>query len=196
MRDRLRAFASLTYYDPRDTLLRFRPLETDPEWQKKPPNERALRTNAQRKLRESREAALFCYAMSQRTGRAIGFAPDETQDHDFVARWDVDGQTAFFPVQLKSAVTHDGRDCASIEEVLAELEGKYAPTSKLTIAIYLTQRVRFVPSELKAPKLSVAAPYGQHRAGVCQRERKAPESQQRQARCVDPAEKAGRGPEP
>src|ERR1700757_100830 len=116
MRDRLRAFASLTYYDPRDTLVRLRAIETDPESRKQPAKVRALRTNQQKKLRESREAALFCYGMAERTGRSIGFAPHEAQDHDFVATWRVDGEQAFLPVQLKSAVTHDGKPCATIEE--------------------------------------------------------------------------------
>jgi hypothetical protein len=157
MRDRLRVFAGLTYYDPRDTLVRLRAIERNPEWQKKPPKERALRTNPLKRFRESREAALFCYGMSQRSGRRIGFAPHEAQDHDFVATWIVDNERQFLPVQLKSAVTHDGKNCATLEKVIAGLEGKYAPAPKLTIAIYLTQRVRFVPSELKVPEIPVGA---------------------------------------
>lgn len=157
MRDRLRAFASLTYYDPRDALVRLRAIESDPEWQKKPPKERALRTNAQRQLREGREAALFCYGLAMRTGRNIGFAPHEAQDYDFVARWPVNGEQTYHPGQLKSAVTHDGKNCATVEEVLAGLEGQYAPAPELTIAVYLTQRVRFEPTELKVPKIPVGA---------------------------------------
>lgn len=157
MQDRIRTFAGLTYYDPRDTLVRLRAIESDPEWQKQPAKVRALRTNPQKKLREAREAALFCYGMSQRTGRSIGFAPHEAQDNDFVATWVVNGEQAFLPVQLKSAVTHEGKNCATIEDVLAGLEGKYAPAPKLTVAIYLTQRVRFVVTELRVPKIPVAA---------------------------------------
>jgi len=114
--DRIRTFSKLRYYQPRDTLLRLRAVETDAQWAALPARVRALRTNPQKPIREVRDAALFCYAMEQRTGRSIGFAPGEGEDYDFIATWVLDGNQQFCPVQLKDVVSHDLNPSASIEE--------------------------------------------------------------------------------
>jgi hypothetical protein len=80
----------------------------------------------------------------------IWFAATESQDFDFVAMWVIDGIQNFVPVQLKEVVPHDLNPNASMSDVFQSLR-RYSDTSDLTVAVSLSQEVRFDPEALTIP---------------------------------------------
>ncbi len=113
-----------------------------------------LRTHSLDEWRETREAALFCYGMGQRTDQPVFLSRVESQDYDFVATWSVDETQHFTPVQLKEVVPSELNPTASIESVVRSL-AKYVDSQDLTVAIHLNQRVYFDPQTLIVPPLPI-----------------------------------------
>src|SRR5690349_11892973 len=130
--DRLRAFATLEYADPRAYLIELRKLEPRVAASNLPIQVRTLRTNQLKVWREAREAALFCHFMSERTGTSIRMARTEAQDYDFIATW-ADGDTQkFAPVQLKEVVPTSLNPGADLSSVIGKL-ARYQNSSDLTV---------------------------------------------------------------
>ena len=154
--DRVRAFQQLEYRDPRPFLVRLRELEPHVATSNLPKKVKNLRTNSLKWSRELREAALFCYGMSQRIGQTVFLSPSEAQDHDFIASWVVDDTQHLAPVQLKGVVPYDLNPSASVQKLIDAL-GIYADSAELTVAIYLNQRTHFDPATLVIPPLKIAA---------------------------------------
>lgn len=154
--DRVRAFKQLVYRDPAPFLVRLRELEPRIATSNLPTKVKNLRTNPLKWSRELREAALFCYGMSQRVGQTVYLSPSEAQDHDFVASWAVGDTQHLAPVQLKEVVSHDLIPSASVQAIVDALE-KYTDSADLTVAIHLNQRVHFDPSRLAIPPLRISS---------------------------------------
>jgi len=154
--DRLRALQQLKYQDPRPFLIRLRQIEPTIASSNLPSKAKSLRTNSLKWSRELRQAALFCYGMSQRIGQPVLLAPSESQDFDFVASWVVGDSQHLAPVQLKEVVPHDLNQTASIQEVVDGLT-KYVDSEDLTVAIHLNQNSTFQPTKLVIPSLRIAA---------------------------------------
>lgn len=154
--DRVRALQHLEFRDPRPFLVRLRDIEPKVAKSGLPKKARNLRTNPLKWSRELREAALFCYGMTQRIGQTVFLAPSEAQDYDFVASWVVDDTQHLAPVQLKEVVPHDLNRSASIQQTVEALS-KYVDSEDLTVAIHLNQHGHFDPASLAIPRLRIAA---------------------------------------
>jgi hypothetical protein len=154
-RTSLRALEQLDYRDPVPFLVQLRQFERKLALSETPEKVRAMRTNRLKEWRETREAAIFCYLMGQRTQRTIYLARGENQDYDFVASWLDQDTLNYAPVQLKELVPATLNPSLSIEGVISGLS-KYVDSKNLTVAIHLNQRGRFMLSELQIPDLAIA----------------------------------------
>jgi hypothetical protein len=76
---------SLRFSDPEPELIRLREVQLALADYIIDPKLGALRTNPLKSDRQRREAAIFCYVISQALGIKIYYAPVERQDYDFVA---------------------------------------------------------------------------------------------------------------
>ena len=118
---------------------------------------KTLRTNSLKEWREAREAAIFCIGIGQRMGEKVFLARSEASDYDFVASW-ISGDTRHFaPVQLKEVVPADVNAAASLQATIDSLPRKYVDSADLTVAIYLNRKLRFGASELRIPRMRIAA---------------------------------------
>jgi hypothetical protein len=155
--DRTRAFAKLTYRDPRAVLIELRQIEATVVASDAPFKVKNLRTRELRPLRELREACIFCYGMTACTGQEFGLAHAEAQDYDAVATWVVGDVRSFAPIQIKEVVPHEVNPVASVQEVIAGLQ-RYANSEDLTVAIHLNRTVKgFNPAEIVVPPLKIAS---------------------------------------
>jgi hypothetical protein len=152
----LRAAEKLDYRDPGSFLVRLRQLEQVVAPSETPTKIKNLRTNELKPWREARDAALFCYGMSQRLGLPICFAKGESQDYDFVASWVADDVRHFAPVQLKEVVPTGLNTAASLAAVIEGLR-IYGDSQELTVAVRFNQREYFEPSAIAVPRLNIAA---------------------------------------
>jgi len=147
----------LEFRDPAPFLKRLRELELKVARSTLPDAVKSLRTNSLKEWREAREAALFCIGIGERMGQRVFFARSEASDYDFVASW-ISGDTRHFAtVQLKEVVPVNINVAASIQATIDSLPLKYVDSADLTVAIYLNQQLRFEPSELRIPRLRIAA---------------------------------------
>jgi hypothetical protein len=141
---------------PAPFLVRLKQLEPQVVASSIPPNVKQLRTNKLKRLRELREAALFCHGMSLRMGQPVYMADDESSDYDFIASWVVGGEQHFAPVQLKEVVPTGLNASSSIDAVISDLS-KYASSENLTVAVHLNQALHFDPAALVVRHLKLAA---------------------------------------
>ena len=112
---------------------------------------RTLRTRELRKYGEGRQAALFCYGMSQALGTKVSFAQVERQDYDIVATYEIDGDVNFVPVQLKEWSPDILPSPQSLQTELDKL-GKYADAADLVVAFHLNRETTVILSELSFPR--------------------------------------------
>jgi hypothetical protein len=152
----LRAAQKLRFRDPHSFLVNLRRLEVEIALSDTPSRIKSLRTNGLKEAREQREAALFCYGMSQRIGQAVYFASHEDQDFDFVASWAIADSQHLAPVQLKEVVPMSLNPSATLDSVIHSLE-KYTDSSDLTVVIHLNQASRFEPEALRLQHLKLAS---------------------------------------
>jgi hypothetical protein len=115
----------------------------------------SLRTRELREFGEGRQAALFCYGMSQRIGHAVSFAQHEARDYDVVARIEAGDQLSFVPVQLKEWVPEHVNPSSSLQAELDKLT-KYADAKDLCVAVYLNRATKLDFSQLQLPFGKVA----------------------------------------
>ena len=90
-------------------------------------------------------------------GHTVFLAKSESHDYDFVACWVRDDTRHFAPVQLKEVVPTELNSAASIQKIIEALPPKYVNSNDLTIAIHLNQELHFDPSQLRIPKMNLAA---------------------------------------
>lgn len=150
----LNALRRLEYRDPVEVLRNLRRVEVQlPSDVRK--QVRHLRTNELKRVREAREAALFCCGMSCRIGEPVYFDPTEAADHDFVAMWTSGGIQHLVPVQIKELVPEELNAVVSVDDLVAGLM-KYR-SDHLTVAVHLNRAGTFEPSALRIPTLHIAA---------------------------------------
>jgi hypothetical protein len=94
--------------------------------------------------------------MGARIGTTVYLARSESQDYDFIASWIVNDIRQYAPMQLKEVVPTDFDTTASVQNTIDALKSKYVDSSGLTVAIYLNQRTRFEPSNIRIPELNLA----------------------------------------
>ena len=151
---RINEWKSLRFSDPEPELIRLRELQLALADYIIDPRLGALRTNPLNSERQRREAAIFCYAISQALGIKIYYAPVESQDYDFVVVWQREDAQFFAPVQLKELVPAHVNPGASLAALLSGLE-KYRNSRDLVVAIHLNREMRNF-AEVLVPKLAVA----------------------------------------
>ncbi|MFZ6798875.1 hypothetical protein [Undibacterium sp. Di24W] len=108
----------------------------------------ALRTNQLKEYREGRQAALFCYGMSQLYETKVYFALVELEDFDFIARFVKDDIDHFVPVQLKELTPDFLPKPRTLQDELDKLR-KYS--RDLMIAFHLNRDFNFNLSDLSIP---------------------------------------------
>ena len=135
----LRRWGGLKFDDPSPVLRRLREVELRPEWHQREPNERALRGNSLKQLRERRCAALFCLGMSNALESPVQFAQVEADDHDFVTRHVAADTMIFTPVQLKELVPARLNPAATLDSLLSGLS-RYGDMGRTVVAIQWNRR--------------------------------------------------------
>lgn len=146
-----REWLKYQYLDPEKILLGLREIARTYPLHELHYHSRTLRTHKLRKYGEGRQAALFCYAMSEVLGTKVSFAQVERQDYDMIASYELDGDVNFVPVQLKEWAPDF---LPSPESLQAELDklAKYTDSSDLVVAFHLNRETRVVLSELSLPR--------------------------------------------
>ena len=160
MDPRVREWSKLTFVDPEPVLVRLGRLELriaslPPEQVKLSPRERRLRTNALKREREGRDAALFAHGMAAVKGTKFFVALAEAQDYDFVLMCVVDEVQHFVPVQLKELPPEDLAKRRDLAGLLSGLH-PVAPTDTV-LAVRLNRTVHVDFRDLEIPPL----PYGE-----------------------------------
>jgi hypothetical protein len=115
---RLRAWEKLKFLDSERILRGLHHIASTQPLHTLPRNVRELRRRDLRRYGEGRQAALFCYAMSQVAGVPVSFAQAEASDYDIIARYVVDEVARYIPVQLKELVPHYVNPAADLQAEL------------------------------------------------------------------------------
>jgi len=151
----LRSACKLEYRDPVPLLRRLRKIELQIAKSNTADKIKELRTNGLKEIREIREAAIFCYGMSQRLGQTVFVGRGESHDYDFVAsRFEGDTQH-LTPVQIKEVVPAKLNPKASVQATVDALR-KYVDSQDLVVAIHLNRQTSFDPARLVVPDLNIA----------------------------------------
>ncbi len=155
-RIRSREWERLEYHDPAEVLRRLRSFEPEVAASDLPDEAKSLRTHDLRHFKEKREAALFCHGLTVTgMGPTVYHASYESQDLDFVTRWEVDGVRRYTPVQLKEVPPQELNARASIEETLLNLQ-KYVDSRDLVVALFLNRRLQHLNlADIEVPSLSI-----------------------------------------
>ena len=146
-----REWLRFTYQDPRKILVGLRGIAQTYPLHELRYQARSLRTRELRKFGEGRQAALLCYGISQALGLDVTFALVERQDFDLIARYEVDGEGRYVPVQLKEWVPAHLTEPQPLQVELNKLK-KYADAGDLVVAFHLNRDERVVLSELSFPR--------------------------------------------
>jgi len=153
---RLRAFATLQFYNPMMVLPALRQLELHPGMATLPPRVRQLRTPRMRIFREGRIGAIFAYGMSQCVLRCpVSIALQEAEDYDFVTRWRQGDTARYCPVQEKELPPVDLNPNATLDETLAILAESCPPDapSDTVALVHLNRRADFQLARIKVPPM-------------------------------------------
>ena len=150
-----RQWLTYKYYDPRGVLIQLREVSRRQGFSDLPEKVQRLRTRELRKFHESRQAAIFCYGLSQAVvGTTVRLAPVESDDYDCIAHREVNGVSVFTPVQIKELAPPDLNPAATIDGELKKLT-KYASSSDLVIAMHINRPIFLDFAKLHIPQLSV-----------------------------------------
>lgn len=147
-----REWQTLSYIEPKRLLIGLRKIAQTLPLSDLGYHAASLRTHGLRPYGEGRQAALFCYGMSQAMSRRVDFAMVEVQDYDAVARYtDDQGELVFTPIQLKEWVPDFLNPSASLQNELDKLD-KYVDSEDLAVAIFMNRTTTIHLSELILPR--------------------------------------------
>jgi hypothetical protein len=146
-----RELQSLPYIDPERLLVDLRRIELELPLQTLRYAASSLRARELKRFGEGRQAALFCYGMSKLLGLQVQFAQAESKDFDIIARYVVNDEVSYVPVQLKEWVPGTVNPQASLQSEIDKL-AKYADSKDLVVAFYLNRRAQVTFSELRSPE--------------------------------------------
>jgi len=147
---RLNEFGKLVYYNPEEQLRGLKRIEVDPQIQLLAPEIRELRKREFKSHLERRQAALFCYAMSQLLEQKLEYAYSEKSDYDCVARWIDNDVQHFTPIQLKEV--HHIRTVSQINVEISKL-GKYTDSEDMVVAMWVNGYFHANLNEIVVPPL-------------------------------------------
>lgn len=146
-----REWLQYQYLDPEKILIGLREIARTYLLHELHYHSRTLRTRNLRKYGEGRQAALFCYGMSQALGTKVSFAQVERQDYDIVTTCELEGDVNFAPVQLKEWAPDFLPSPEPLQVALDKL-AKYADSTDLVVAFHLNRRTKVILSELSLPR--------------------------------------------
>lgn len=155
---RIDEFRTLNYVDPKPFLIQLIPLEARLARSALPRKVRTLRTHDLKPWRETREGAIFAYAVGLRMGETIHVAKAAREDVDYdcvTLRKPPDGTLHFGPVQIKEVVPKYLNRETSVQAVIDGLT-RYTSSPDLTVVIHLNRLVHFDPAELTIPALPIS----------------------------------------
>jgi len=144
------------YRDPAVVLRELREIELSIPSEGISDEVRHLRTNELKKIREFRQAALFCHGMSVLQGEKIRFLPAESSDYDFVTAWLDEEFLHIAPVQLKELPPEHLNKNLTLQDLVDKLL-KYTVSPELTVVIFINRNGVFEPSKLSIPNLNLAS---------------------------------------
>ena len=147
---RLRTWARLPYLDSERILRGLRDIAANSPLHELPYEVASLRRRELRAYAEGRQAALFCYGMSQIIGTSVWFAQAEASDYDVVARYVLDDLIHYAPVQLKEFVPEHVNPTAELQVEMDKI-GKYVDSAELVVAFHINRAITLHPSELRLP---------------------------------------------
>jgi hypothetical protein len=147
---RVRQWEKLKYLDSEAILRGLRKIQESNPLHELPYDVASLRRRDLRTYAEGRQAALFCYGMSQIDGTRVSFAQAEASDYDVVARYVRDDVAHFVPVQLKELVPDRVNPRADLQLELDKI-AKYVDSAELVVAFHLNTTKRIEFSELRMP---------------------------------------------
>jgi hypothetical protein len=152
--DRVRAWSRRGFFDPAPVLVALRLVEIELAQSDTPDLVRRLRTNWLKTDREGRGALLFAYGMSVATGAPVFVSPGESEDCDFITRFNVNDSAHFSCVQLKELVPEDRNQTQTFEGLIAQLQR--LPPSDAVLAIRMNRREQIPLAELAAARVPFA----------------------------------------
>lgn len=149
-----RDWLKLKYHDPAHVLAGLREIAIALGRTATPNAIKNLRTNTLKPYREGRQAALFCFGISQRLGRTVKFALQEQQDHeaDAIGLIELDGKALFLPIQLKEVPPTALNSSVALQDILTKIGQHYGGTHDMIVAVHVNRNTRIVISELAIPK--------------------------------------------
>ena len=145
---------TLSYHDPHQILRGMREIAIAVSRTATPEPVRNLRTNPLKPFREGRQAALFCFGMSQRLGTRVRFALQPREDHesDVIGLIEENGTATFLPIQLKELPPEHLNPSMALQDLLDRIGSRYVGTADLIVAVHVNRTVRIVVSELILPR--------------------------------------------
>ena len=143
---RYRHWDQLKYARPKDWLLALAEIEqktadVEMDWKV-----RTLRKASQKKWRESRQAALLLYGISQQFDIDLIFAVDEMEDFDCIATWIKNDEKLYAPIQLKEIVPEYLNSSQDLQKETDKIKTKYS--SETIVGFHLNREFSFTPKEL------------------------------------------------
>jgi hypothetical protein len=151
----MRELGKLEYGDPHNFLVKLRNFESEIAASNLDSKVKRMRTNSLKKMRELREAAMFCYLMGERLNCEVLLSPTELQDYDFVARYICDETCHFTKVQLKELPPADLNDTLELQSILRNVEKKYNNAADLCIAVHLNRTAQIDLSAVDVTRINV-----------------------------------------
>lgn len=149
-----REWAKYEYKDAEKILIGLRTLEKQLQLKSLEYKIKSLRTRELRPFLEGRQAALFCYGMGQILDTKISFAQVEREDYDIIARYELNDELIYTPVQLKEWVPNRIQELSDLQTELDKLK-KYADAKDLTVAFFLNRSERIELSKLQFPSSTI-----------------------------------------
>lgn len=152
----LNQWSKLSYRNAHDDLVNLRRVETEAAPLLLDERVRALRRNNQKKFREWREAALFCYGIGEVVlRRKVALAVFESLDFDFIARWRDEETEHYVPVQIKELPPKNISPTAELNAVISKLS-KYPVSQDTVVVVHVNRRLKLAPGDLDLPNLKIA----------------------------------------
>lgn len=138
---RMNKWRELDFRDSERELIRLRRVEIYTASSLVSEKVRTLRTHDTKKLKESRQAALFCYGVKKAVREKVYYSMIEDEDYDFVAYWKKDETQHFAPTQIKEIVPAKLNPKQSIDEEIKKLK-KYKGSDDLSVIILINREIK------------------------------------------------------
>lgn len=159
MNDLIQQWKDLKYCESSVWLSKLREIEFKTAHIPRVDFQKQWRSNAIKKFRELRIAAIFGYGISKLLGYStfVAINDDEANDCDCIVRFVKQGIENYAPIQIKEVVPSELNDKASLQDVLNKLS-KYR-NSDLIVVIHINRKVSidfnkvYIPEDLNVAEV-------------------------------------------